>query len=88
MQVTDVHEACRHRYDLLDECRVLLVHGLLHLLGHDHEAGQADADAMAAAEQKLLHTLGWEVHTPKYLCPCRSTACISQMHLEKASAAQ
>ena len=50
-------------YGLVDECRVLLVHGLLHLLGHDHETGQADADAMAAAEQKLLQTLGWEVRT-------------------------
>lgn len=29
---------CRHTLE--QECRVLLVHGVLHLLGHDHELGQ------------------------------------------------
>lgn len=49
------------RYDLLDECRVLLVHGLLHLLGYDHEIGVEEAMAMAAAERHILDTFGWKV---------------------------
>ncbi len=49
------------RYGLLDECRVLLVHGLLHLLGYDHEIGVEEATAMAAAERHILDTLGWKV---------------------------
>ena len=56
---------CRH--GLLDECRVLLMHGLLHLLGHDHETGDADAAAMASAERQLLRALGWQVC--KHACP-------------------
>ena len=36
-----------------DECRLLLVHGLLHLLGHDH-LDEAEAVAMEACEDELL----------------------------------
>ena len=36
-----------------DECRLLLVHGLLHLLGHDH-LDEAEAVAMEAREDELL----------------------------------
>jgi hypothetical protein len=52
------HTPCRH--DLRAECRILLVHGLLHLLGWDHEIGDAEADRMAAAERRLLAELGWQ----------------------------
>ncbi|GAB0490270.1 hypothetical protein MMPV_001502 [Pyropia vietnamensis] len=41
------------------EHRVLLVHGLLHLLGWDHARGPEAAAAMALEESALLHTLGW-----------------------------
>ena len=51
------------RYDLLDECRVLLVHGLLHLLGYDHEIGVEESMAMAAAECHILDALGWKVRS-------------------------
>ena len=51
---------CRH--SLVDECRVLLVHGVLHLLGHDHELGEREARAMAVQEQQILAALGWPVH--------------------------
>ena len=40
------------------ELRVLLTHGLLHLLGYDHETPE-DHGEMAAAERKLLRRLGW-----------------------------
>lgn len=36
-----------------DELSHLLVHGVLHLLGHDHESA-ADAEAMRAREESLL----------------------------------
>ncbi|GEP11970.1 rRNA maturation RNase YbeY [Methylobacterium gnaphalii] len=36
----------------------LLVHGTLHLLGQDHETGEAEADAMEAIEVAALATLG------------------------------
>lgn len=36
----------------------LLVHGLLHLAGHDHETGDAEAEAMEALETKALAILG------------------------------
>jgi hypothetical protein len=39
---------------------VLLVHGLLHLVGFDHERGPTDAQQMAAREAALLQELGWE----------------------------
>lgn len=36
----------------------LLVHGTLHLLGQDHETGEAEADAMEALEVAALASLG------------------------------
>jgi len=36
----------------------LLVHGTLHLLGYDHETGDAEADAMEEAERRALAHLG------------------------------
>jgi len=36
----------------------LVMHGLLHLAGHDHETGEAEAEAMEALETKALAILG------------------------------
>ena len=36
----------------------LIIHGLLHLAGHDHEISPADADAMEALETKALALMG------------------------------
>jgi len=36
----------------------LIVHGLLHLAGHDHELGEAEAGAMEALETKALAQMG------------------------------
>jgi len=36
----------------------LIVHGLLHLAGHDHEISDADAEAMEALETKALAVMG------------------------------
>jgi probable rRNA maturation factor len=40
-----------------DHVSHLAVHGVLHLLGHDHQA-DADAERMEALEARILHTLG------------------------------
>jgi probable rRNA maturation factor len=37
----------------------LIVHGLLHLAGYDHETSPADAEAMEALEIKALASLGF-----------------------------
>lgn len=36
----------------------LVVHGMLHLLGYDHETGDVDAEEMEAIERKALASLG------------------------------
>lgn len=36
----------------------LVVHGVLHLLGMDHERNEAEADAMEARERRILAKLG------------------------------
>ncbi len=50
-------EAARDRKPLQDHLRHMLVHGLLHLLGHDHEI-EAEAEAMEALERKILLEFG------------------------------
>lgn len=44
--------------ELDDELDALLVHGILHLIGYDHERSPADARIMRAKERSLLHLLG------------------------------
>ncbi len=60
--VIGVETAARQASELghaLDvEARVLLVHGLLHLTGHDHERGASAAKAMRKEEARLLAVLG------------------------------
>jgi probable rRNA maturation factor len=47
---TAARQAAEHGHKLNVELRVLMLHGLLHLSGHDHEA---DRGEMAVLEQKL-----------------------------------
>ena len=39
---------------------LLLVHGILHLTGHDHAAGDAEATRMKEKTSSLLRGLGYE----------------------------
>ncbi len=41
-----------------DHLMHLVVHGTLHLLGHDHETSDADAARMEALERRILKRLG------------------------------
>jgi probable rRNA maturation factor len=50
-------------HSLEDELRLLVVHGVLHLLGHDH-AEQAGKEAMWGIQREVLRHLGCESIMP------------------------
>ena len=52
-------EALDQRKPLEAHYAHLIVHGMLHLHGYDHETGKEDAERMEAAERKILETLGY-----------------------------
>ena len=52
-----VRQADEAGHSLTVEIERLLVHGLVHLLGYDHERGHLDARRMTRMEQKLLKRL-------------------------------
>ncbi|KAI5068300.1 hypothetical protein GOP47_0016645 [Adiantum capillus-veneris] len=56
---TAKRQAQERGHDLLDEVRILLVHGLLHVLGYDHEEGPEAAVEMEKEEIRILQGLGW-----------------------------
>jgi len=41
-----------------DHVSHLVVHGVLHLLGYDHETGETDAERMEGRERRILKGLG------------------------------
>ncbi|KNA07983.1 hypothetical protein SOVF_166790 [Spinacia oleracea] len=57
---TAARQAEERGHILLDEIRILLVHGLLHLLGFDHELSEEAEAEMELEEELLLKNLGWE----------------------------
>ncbi|MEM6928572.1 MAG: rRNA maturation RNase YbeY [Myxococcota bacterium] len=54
---TASRQASEQGHDLATELRVLLVHGVLHLLGHDHQTSDERA-AMTKAEREVLAWVG------------------------------
>ena len=56
-----VAEAAERKGSLADHAAHLIVHGTLHLLGHDHMT-EADAEAMEAIERAAMASLG--LHDP------------------------
>ena len=60
------HEAASKGVAVADHAKHLVVHGMLHLLGYDHERGEAEAEAMEAVERRALAALGvadpYEMH--------------------------
>ena len=51
-------EAKQQNKSPADHVAHLVVHGVLHLLGHDHETSDADAERMEALERRVLARLG------------------------------
>jgi len=51
------HQASKEGHPLVDELQLLVVHGVLHLLGHDH-GEVADKKVMQVAQDNVLHQLG------------------------------
>jgi probable rRNA maturation factor len=51
-------EAADKRVSIDDHATHLIVHGTLHLLGYDHELGEAEAEAMEEIERAALAALG------------------------------
>ena len=57
---TAARQAAARGATLEEEVQVLLVHGLLHLLGYDHDdVPEAEAAAMASEETRVLQRMGW-----------------------------
>ena len=54
---TAKRQAEERRHPVQHELRVLLVHGICHLLGYDHE-DEAEAEMMEALERELVTSLG------------------------------
>ena len=54
---TALRQAKDAGHELSREIDVLLVHGLLHLLGYDHERGEGEARRMKRRETQLLKRL-------------------------------
>jgi probable rRNA maturation factor len=55
---TCAREAAEKGIAIADHAAHLIVHGLLHLAGHDHALSTADAEAMEALETKALARMG------------------------------
>jgi len=51
---TAQRQADRRGVSLHEEVTALLVHGMLHLIGYDHELSPADSRRMKAQERKVL----------------------------------
>lgn len=51
------HQARENNMPYKQELRRLLVHGILHLVGYDHETGGVQAEEMFAVQEKTLNRL-------------------------------
>ena len=53
-----IAQAAEYGHSRARELAYLAVHGVLHLLGYDHERGEADAALMRAREDAAMEQLG------------------------------
>lgn len=51
-------QAIEYGHDFLTELGFLLVHGMLHLLGYDHETGECNEKLMRSREKHVMENLG------------------------------
>jgi probable rRNA maturation factor len=50
---TAARQAERHGHTLREELQILLIHGILHLLGYDHEVSRGEAARMRRKEREV-----------------------------------
>ena len=55
---TAKRQASERGVDVMDEVVFLLIHGILHLLGYDHEVNDRERRKMEDKERELLNQLG------------------------------
>ncbi|ULA65816.1 MAG: Endoribonuclease YbeY [Nitrospira sp.] len=53
-----IRQARRHQRGIDHEVVVLLIHGMLHLCGYDHERSETEARRMARRERSVLRGIG------------------------------
>lgn len=53
-----IRQARRHQQGIDHELVVLLIHGILHLCGYDHERSESEARRMARRERAVLRDIG------------------------------
>ncbi len=56
---TAARQAAARAAPVADEVRLLLTHGILHLLGYDHERSVREARRMFRKQRELLAKLAW-----------------------------
>jgi probable rRNA maturation factor len=54
---TAAHQAQRRHHSLSEELQILLIHGILHLLGYDHEVSRSEAIRMHRKEREVMRML-------------------------------
>lgn len=62
---TAARQARRRGVALAVEVRTLLIHGVLHLLGYDHEGSAAEARRMRSTERRLRRDLSQRLRSPR-----------------------
>lgn len=54
---TAARQAQRRRHSLPEEVQTLLIHGILHLLGYDHEVSRSEAIRMHRKEREVMQVI-------------------------------
>lgn len=54
---TATRQAQRRGHSLREEVQILLIHGILHLLGYDHEVSRSEAIRMHRKEREVMDIL-------------------------------
>lgn len=54
---TASRQAQRRQHSLPEELQILLTHGILHLLGYDHEVSRSEAIRMHRKEREVMNVL-------------------------------
>jgi probable rRNA maturation factor len=62
---TAIRQANQAGHPISSEINLLIVHGVLHLLGHDHMS-LGEKSAMWSAQDEILESLGLDIQSPEF----------------------